>query len=64
MTIVEVELLAASSPLTWNPLWPQRSALGIVTVSVEIETRNRKLLEAPGIATRSKDATRGSWPYY
>ena len=24
----------------------------------------RTLLEAPGIATRSKDATRGSWPYY
>ena len=23
-----------------------------------------KLLGAPGIATRSKDATRGSWPYY
>ena len=22
------------------------------------------LLGAPGIATRSKDATRGSWPYY
>ena len=27
-------------------------------------TRNKKLLGAPGIATRSKDATRGSWPYY
>ena len=26
--------------------------------------RNKKLLGAPGIATRSKDATRGSWPYY
>ena len=25
---------------------------------------NKKLLGAPGIATRSKDATRGSWPYY
>ena len=24
----------------------------------------RTLLGAPGIATRSKDATRGSWPYY
>ena len=24
----------------------------------------RQLLGAPGIATRSKDATRGSWPYY
>ena len=23
-----------------------------------------KLLGVPGIATRSKDATRGSWPYY
>ena len=27
-------------------------------------SRNKKLLGAPGIATRSKDATRGSWPYY
>ena len=27
-------------------------------------TRNKKLLAAPGIATRSKDATRGSWPCY
>ena len=25
---------------------------------------NKKLLGAAGIATRSKDATRGSWPYY
>ena len=25
---------------------------------------NKKLLGAPGIATRSKDATRGSWPDY
>ena len=29
-----------------------------------ITTSNKKLLGAPGIATRSKDATRGSWPYY
>ena len=27
-------------------------------------TRNKKLLGAKGIATGSKDATRGSWPYY
>ena len=27
-------------------------------------TKNKKLLGAKGIATRSKDATRGSWPYY
>ena len=26
--------------------------------------RTRSLLGAPGIATRSKDATRGSWTYY
>ena len=29
-----------------------------------IASRNKKLLGAPGIATKSKDATRGSWPYY
>ena len=29
-----------------------------------IAIRSKKLLGAKGIATRSKDATRGSWPYY
>ena len=29
-----------------------------------IQGAYKKLLGAPGIATRSKDATRGSWPYY
>ena len=29
-----------------------------------IVASNKKLVGAPGIATRSKDATRGSWPYY
>ena len=29
-----------------------------------IASRNKKLLGAPGIATRSKEATRGSWPCY
>ena len=27
-------------------------------------TTGRKLIGAPGLTTRSKDATRGSWPYY
>ena len=29
-----------------------------------ITTSNKKLLGAPGRTTRTKDATRGSWPYY
>ena len=29
-----------------------------------LTTRSKKLLGTKGIATRSKDATRGSWPYY
>ena len=29
-----------------------------------LTTGNKKLLGASVIATRSKDATRGSWPYY
>ena len=33
------------------------SAISVVSVSV-------MLLGAPGIATSSKDAIRGSWPYY
>ena len=28
------------------------------------QVSNKKLLGAPGLTTRSKDATRGSWPYY
>ena len=31
--------------------------------NVVLITSNMKLLGAPGIATRNKDATRGSWPY-
>ena len=34
------------------------------TVVRQEATRNKKLLGAPGIATRNKDATSGSWPYY
>ena len=29
-----------------------------------LTTTNKKLLEAHGRATKSKDATRGSWPYW
>ena len=29
-----------------------------------LTSSNKMLLVAPGISTRSKDATRGSWPYY
>ena len=29
-----------------------------------LKSRCKKLLGAPGLITRSKDATRGSWPYY
>ena len=36
---------------------------GTLLVASGITTGNKKLLGAPGIATRSKDATRGSWPY-
>ena len=33
----------------------------IATSNKCITTRNKKLLGAPGLTTRSKDATRGSW---
>ena len=36
---------------------------GISTSSI-LATSNKKLLGVKGISTRSKDATRGSWPYY
>ena len=29
-----------------------------------VSVKNGKLLVAKGIATRNKNATRGSWPYY
>ena len=37
----------------------------LIELSKHMENRvsNKKLLGAPGIATRSKDATRGSWSY-
>ena len=38
--------------------------LGVNHVAFGLTTRNKKLLGAPGIATRSKDPIRGSWPYY
>ena len=31
---------------------------------VEVIASNKKLLVTKGIATRSRNATRGSWPYY
>ena len=36
----------------------------IVSRLEAITTSSKKLLGAKGIATRSKNATRGSWPYY
>ena len=36
----------------------------IATRVEAITTSSKKLLGAKGFATRSKDATRGSWPYY
>ena len=38
----------------------KKRALGIYLEA----TRSKKLLGTKGIATGSKDATRGSWPYY
>ena len=39
-------------------------AMFIVIRLETITSSNKKLLGAPGIATRSKDAITGSWPYY
>ena len=36
----------------------------LVTPWAKYSCPNKKLLGAKGIPTRSKDATRGSWPYY
>ena len=52
-----IELSSAIDSLSLNPK-SHRFALSFIGLT----TRNKKLLGAPGIATRSKDATRGSWP--
>ena len=49
--------------------WIDLAALAQLTPGSEANGENvllgaRTLLGAPGMATRSKDATRGSWPYY
>ena len=53
---------------TFRPLTFLRTMLVINFIAfsylVVFTTRSKKLLGAPGIATRNKDATRGSWPYY
>ena len=42
-----------------------RMLLGAPGLKVLLGTAsNKELLGAPGLDTRSKDATRGSWPYY
>ena len=38
-------------------------AISFSTVDLRVD-RNKKLLGAPGLTTRSKDATRGSWHCY
>ena len=38
--------------------------LGTNTSLLVTRSSNKKLLVTKGVATRSKDATRGSWPYY
>ena len=41
-----------------------RHSLLYTGVTVTLRNGARTLLGAKGIATRNKDATRGSWPYY
>ena len=49
---MDVEKLALGAP-------------GLTTRSKKLlATSSKKLLGAKGIATRSKDATRGFWPHY
>ena len=36
----------------------------MLLVALGPTNRNKKLLVAQGIATRSMDATKSSWPYY
>ena len=61
-------LLGAPGLATWNNklLMLLASLLGARTLlgAPGLTTWNKKLLGAPGIATRSKNATRGSWPYF
>ena len=47
-----------------NESWRVRKRVFVFKSFSDLTTRNKKLLGAPGHTTRSKDATRGSWPYY
>ena len=43
----------------WDSAQPK-----LFTFMLDPESNLELLFGAPGIATRTKDATRGSWPYY
>ena len=51
-----MQLIASSTPLKFST--------AKISIHVTTMTSCKKLLGAPGRTTRSKDATRGSWPYY
>ena len=52
----------------WSSLHNSRETVSAVQVQAWDQAtkhiRRTSLLVTKGIATRSKDATRGSWPYY
>ena len=66
--------LVVNSTVGSRDLWWRSSKMRRLTADLEdlklsqwwctSTISNKKLLGSPGIATRSKDATRGSWPYY
>ena len=57
-------LVAAISAVAEFPKYLKGSVFITKKVTRVFKIGARTLLGAPGIATRSKDATRGSWPYY
>ena len=66
-----IDLFLHESCRVFRDAWPElpdgapmSSHLTLRLNNLNIKHSNKKLLGAPGIATRSKDATRGSWPYY
>ena len=59
-----VHLVHLEQDLTPNSLGLKCLRLAGHVSSIFKAFSNKKLLGAPGIATRSKDASRGSWPYY
>ena len=64
LTGAAIVTVAPHGPETVNAAQTGDLCLGFRRAIGKKTEQERMLLGSPGIATRSKDATRASWPYY